>query len=265
MIRKTLRSTISATFSLDLPSSDIRSVPTPTGTGFFISPDGYFLTAAHVVCKDGKPRNDIQNGRLSKESRIGIPPHACQFIEPVFVDQRTDIAVLKVDFEQNRPKDWLKDRDDFPYVSVSSRVLELGEPVYSFGYPLSSSEVKRNDGVMTVVVNQLGPRVTSAIVSSDIDKTAHIMRSSDPQNYVLDKALNYGNSGGPIISSDTGNVHAICSRFQPVYVPQAHLRGSGQSDTPSVMIPSLYGVVSSLRNSTFVDMCAELGIAVRDN
>jgi len=61
----------------------------------------------------------------------------------------------------------------------------------------------------------------------------------------LDKALNYGNSGGPIIASETGNVHAFCSRFQPVVIPQSHLKDDKGSHL-GVMIPSLYGVVSNL-------------------
>ncbi len=72
-----------------------------------------------------------------------------------------------------------------------------------------------------------------------------ITASGPPLHYVLDKALNYGNSGGPIVATGTGHVHAFCSRFQPVFVPQLHL-SDGEGKHPAIMIPSLYGVVVNL-------------------
>jgi hypothetical protein len=104
----------------------------------------------------------------------------------------------------------------------------------------------------------LCPRVTSAIISSSVEQTKMVWTPADPKLYVLDKALNYGNSGGPIVSSETGHVHAICTRFQPLFVPQNHLVQNGQ--VPLIMMPSLYGVVSRLDNSAVVDAFTQLGI-----
>lgn len=114
---------------------------------------------------------------------------------------------------------------------------------------------------LTAGSDELCPRVTSAIISSTLEKTAMVMSSGDPQVYVLDKALNYGNSGGPIVATETGRVHGTCMKFQPVFVPQAHLKQPDRS-VPAVMIPSLYGVVSSLGNPTFLKKCAEYGIPI---
>ena len=69
-----------------------------------------------------------------------------------------------------------------------------------------------------------------------------VTTGADPQLYVLDKALNYGNSGGPIVAVGTGKAHAFCSRFQPMRVPQGD---PADPKTSWIMIPSLYGVVSS--------------------
>ncbi len=49
--------------------------------------------------------------------------------EVVFIDYETDFALLKVDWDKNRKKDWLQGRDGFPFVKVSKRELEEGEPV----------------------------------------------------------------------------------------------------------------------------------------
>ena len=88
-----------------------------------------------------------------------------------------------------------------------------------------------------------------------------VITGNDPKVYVLDKALNYGNSGGPILAVDTGCVHALCSRFQPIYVPQQHLAGPN-GNVPWIMMPSLYGVVSALHHDLFITLASKLGIPV---
>lgn len=264
MIRKTVKAVREATFCVHLPNKSQHGMPMPTGTGFFISPDGWFVTAAHVITEngaaDGIHRDDITKAWLMKEPDGIGQGSMCQFVTLEHVLPEYDIALLHVDFDKNANKEWLKDRSDFPYVKVSSRQLEMGEPVYSFGYPLSTGAVEK-EGSMMIGQTQLSPRLTSAIVASDLDKTKMIMTGSDPKHYVLDKALNYGNSGGPIISSETGNVHALCSRFQPNFVPQAHLKDQN-GQTLHVMMPSLYGVVSSLGNEPIINLLNKLGVPI---
>jgi hypothetical protein len=138
--------------------------------------------------------------------------------------------------------------------------LELGEPVYSYGYPLSNLEVQKQPGG-TVGFSRLSPRLTSAIVSSDFEVERTMSTPNDPKSYVLDKALNYGNSGGPILSVDTGKVHALCSRFQPMAIPQQHLTPPN-GKTPVIMIPSLYGVVSSLNNNPIIDFLKSNNVTI---
>ena len=137
------------------------------------------------------------------------------------VDPSTDFALLKVDFAANANKVHLQDRTGFPYIEVSSRELAEGEPVYSFGYPLSESGLLVNTPGVVVGHAAHSPRVTSAIVASTMESTRLVTTTADTKVYVLDKALNYGNSGGPIVATDTGKVHALCSRFQPVRGPRS--------------------------------------------
>ena len=264
MIRGTLPTTSVATFCVQLRDPRKSGMPMPTGTGFFVSPDGWFVTAAHVVCQNGKERDDIGDGWLMKEpSLLGRPSAMCQSLSLEYTNNRLDLALIKVNFEENKKKDWLKERDGFPYITVSSRLLQIGEPVYSFGYPLSYGAIVRGSGGITVGSTELCPRVTSAIISSTLEKSTMVMSSADPQVYVLDKALNYGNSGGPIIATETGHVHAVCTRFQLVGIPQTHLKQE-KGSVPSVLVPSLYGVASSLRNEVFLKKCAEYGISVAE-
>lgn len=266
MIRKSLDRTKSATFSVQLPNAAARGFPSPTGTGFFISPDGFFITAAHVVSQDGLPngpvRTDIADAWLKKESRPGFPGAMCCGISLVKVFPRIDIAILKIDFEANARNSWLQGRDEFPWLQVSFREMEDGEPAYSFGYPLGAMSIGGGDGII-IGEQSLCPRVTSAIISSTIDKTTMMMADTDPKVYVLDKALNYGNSGGPIMATESGCVHAVCSRFQSVDFTQPHLSNpQNPDDEVYVTVPSLYGIVSRLDNLELVETFNQLKIPV---
>jgi serine protease Do len=247
-IRKTLKATQAATFAVLLPSAAHSGMPVPTGTGFFVSSDGLFVTARHVVADDeGAVRSDIDQVWLQKEMREFSKPMAlCQSGSLVFDDQATDVAVLRIDFVANSNNDWLKDKKGFPYLRVSAKQLDEGESVYAFGYPLASATVNAGPGII-VGTGTLRPRVTSAIVASTLEEAGPVQSGSDPVNYVLDKALNYGNSGGPIIATETGRVGAICTRFQPVAIRQPQLDATLGANTV-VWIPSLYGVVTAMTN-----------------
>ncbi|WP_434654947.1 S1 family peptidase [Chromobacterium violaceum] len=251
---------------MGLPNQANHGVPSPTGTGFFVSHDGWFVTAAHVVTTNGTPdgpiRSDIDKAWLMKENRQVGPSAMCQFVSLDSVLPEIDLALLKVDFAQNSNKDWLKTRSEFPFLQISVRELEEGDSVYSFGYPLSETTAHFNGG-MVFGSTSLCPRVTSAIVSSTMERTKMFTTGGDPKTYVLDKALNYGNSGGPILSVETGHVHALCSRFQPLHVPQLHLQDAN-GNYPLVMIPSLYGIVSRLDNEAAVQLFNSRGIPIVD-
>src|SRR6266480_5809586 len=261
-IPDTLQDTKSATFCVHLPNPRQQGFPTPRGTGFFVSPDGWFLTAAHVITEngesDGPVRKDITDATLAKEGELWLDPSSpppfgasCIGVSLDFVDPLTDLALLRVDREKNPDREWLRHGAPFPHLSISTRLLDDGEEVYAFGYPLSKGGLVYPGPEVFVGDIQLSPRVTSAIIASHIEATAMIQESGPPLHYVLDKALNYGNSGGPIVATVTGHVHAFCSRFQPVFVPQLHL-SDGKGNHPAVMIPSLYGVVVNLGHQRVV-------------
>lgn len=122
MIRNTLSHTQRATFSIDLPDPGMHGMPRSYGTGFFVSPDGWFLTAAHVVTEDGTPsgtpRTDIRSAFLMKEHRHGEDSEAlCQFADIDHVLPDVDLAILKVDFAANANKEHLRGQTGFPYLT----------------------------------------------------------------------------------------------------------------------------------------------------
>ncbi|MFG6178180.1 DegQ family serine endoprotease [Halomonas sp. THAF12] len=138
------------------------------GSGFIISEDGYIMTNAHVV--DGADQILVRlNDRRELEAEL------------VGADEKTDVAVLKVD-ASDLPKLTLGDSDR----------LEVGQWVAAIGSPFGFDH-----------------SVTSGIVSA-------INRTLPRDVYVpfiqTDVAINPGNSGGPLFNLD-GEVIGINSQI----------------------------------------------------
>ena len=86
-----------------------------SGTGFFISPDGYLVTNNHVVEKAVEVTVTTLNEKQYKAKVIGTDPE-------------TDMALLKVD------------ADNLPFAEFgSSEALNVGEWVLAIGNPLGLS------------------------------------------------------------------------------------------------------------------------------
>ena len=81
------------------------------GSGFFVSPDGYIMTNAHVVKGADKLTVVFEDGRELDASLVGSDPH-------------TDIAIIKVEGR------------NFPYLELAdSDKIEVGEEVAAIGSP----------------------------------------------------------------------------------------------------------------------------------
>jgi serine protease Do len=233
MIPNTLTRTKNATFSILVPHPNpaYQGFPTANGTGFFISSDGYFITARHVLF-------DFSKIMLNKPELF-----TSLFITGLqLVKEWTayDLVLLKANFDMAKTQKAFKEKTSFDYLDIEYEVTPEGTDVYSFGYPLAQCEVK-GTSAMLVGFHYDCPRVTSAVISSHYDVIGPVrVDSGFPRNYVIDKALNYGNSGGPLVLQQSGKAIAVITRFQPVNIPQQ--AGS------KIMIPSLYGIASSLKN-----------------
>ncbi len=102
-----------------LPDSDNLKV---SGSGFFVSEDGYLITNAHVV--RNARRVNVKNG-------AGVFP-----AEIVLVDDTNDLALLKVS-------------GHFAALCISTNDVQLGDPVFTIGFPaidLQGMEPKYTDG-----------------------------------------------------------------------------------------------------------------------
>ena len=129
------------------------------GSGFIISPDGYVLTNGHVVAEADEIIVRLHDRRQFEAELIGV-------------DERSDVALLKVEAEGDLPAVTMGDPSE---LEVGEWVLAIGSP---FGFDHS---------------------VTAGIVSAK-------GRSLPSDNYVpfiqTDVAINPGNSGGPLFNLD---------------------------------------------------------------
>ncbi len=133
---------------------------TGLGTGFVLSADGYICTNHHVIARVDKITVKIDNKSYTAKI-IGS-------------DDRTDIALLKIDPDEKLKPVFLGNSDD---VKVGDWAIAIGNP---FGL----------DKTFTV-------GVISATGRRDVD-----LMGGSQSHIQTDASINPGNSGGPLINID---------------------------------------------------------------
>ncbi|WP_299163183.1 trypsin-like peptidase domain-containing protein [uncultured Eudoraea sp.] len=138
--------------------SESRQIPqVGTGSGVIISPDGYIVTNNHVIAKANEIRITLNNNKTYEAEIIGSDPN-------------TDIALLKIDVNENLPYLAFGDSDE---AKIGQWVLAVGNP-----FNLTST-------------------VTAGIVSA---KARDLGRD---QSFIqTDAAVNPGNSGGALVNTN---------------------------------------------------------------
>jgi serine protease Do len=135
------------------------------GSGFVVSPDGYLISNNHVVANASEIKVKLVDGRSFDAKVIGA-------------DERTDIALLKINAKGNLPFVYLGDSDK----------LEVGDWVVAIGNPFG-----------------LGHSVSAGIVSGKDREIGHGVYDDFIQT---DASINPGNSGGPLFDT-AGSVVGI--------------------------------------------------------
>ena len=141
------------------------------GSGFFVSEDGYLVTNNHVVNGGTEFTIVLNDGTEYEASLVGA-------------DERTDLAVLKVDADTK-----------FTYVDFGDARPRIGEWVVAVGNPFG-----------------LGGTVTAGIVSAhgrEIGATRY-------DDFIqIDAAVNKGNSGGPAFNLEGEVIGINTAIFSP--------------------------------------------------
>lgn len=133
-----------------------------SGTGFFLTEDGYILTNSHVI-------GDTKLSGVTVITNDGAELPAVI----VAFDKTTDIAILKVDGTGYTPAE-LGDSDD----------LEIGEWVMAIGSPGGDS---------------FSGSLTRGVVSG-LDREVGTYSENGMTYIQTDSAVNPGNSGGPLVN-----------------------------------------------------------------
>jgi hypothetical protein len=139
MIEKSLRYTKNAIVAIIVPHPDPKEqgLPVRGGTGFFVSREGYLITARHVILNDSTGKlYDPSTIELEKpEETFSSIGKASSIIKdwPEF-----DLALLKVDFKATGA---LRGKTAPDFLQVDFEVAPEGTEVYSFGYPLPTVQV----------------------------------------------------------------------------------------------------------------------------
>ena len=127
------------------------------GSGFIISADGYILTNNHVVQDADEIKITLSDKKIYDASVVGR-------------DEKTDLAVLKIDVDHK-----------LPYVALGdSSAMQVGDWVIAIGNPFG-----------------LARTVTAGIVSA----RGRVIGSGPYDDFIqTDASINPGNSGGPLFN-----------------------------------------------------------------
>jgi S1-C subfamily serine protease len=98
------------------------------GTGFLIDPKGYLITSAHVLKGD----------KVMVINSLGEELNA----EIIYSDITTDLSLLKI-----KDTDYLAPKN-LPY-SLDKRMNNLGEEVYTLGYPRNDNDIVYGKGYLS--------------------------------------------------------------------------------------------------------------------
>lgn len=145
-----------------VPVGDANLQMTALGTGFFISPDGFMLTNAHVIAKADRIHVFLHDLQGPKEVKV------------IGVDPLTDLALLKVDCDQNLSFLKMADSDA---VAIGAIVVAIGNP-FGLDYSLTT-------GVISAKNRVINPGSRRGLYEDYLQTSAQI---------------NPGNSGGPLLN-----------------------------------------------------------------
>ena len=135
-----------------------RPVVQGQGSGFFISADGFAVTNNHVVDGADKVEVTTDDGKTYTAKVIGT-------------DQRTDLALIKVEGSSN-----------FPFAKLADSKPRIGDWVLAVGNPFG-----------------LGGTVTAGIVSA----SGRDIGNGPYDDFIqIDAPVNKGNSGGPAFDTN---------------------------------------------------------------
>lgn len=195
------------------------------GTGFVIDPEGYFITATHVVkALDRKITELKKNG--SKEIKLGVThteiiKGKAQIItldilyytalnitisnEPYFGPKKYDLTIGKIKGKHN----------GLPFLTIKSPCkLDLLNEIAMCGYPGGSVTLNVND-------DDSGMKLSPLLQIGKIASIMPIDHTINPTGIQTDIIGTGGSSGSPIVDTNDGEVISVAQNIipTPVQIP----------------------------------------------
>ena len=150
--------------------------PKSSGTGFFLTKDGYIVTNHHVVedAKTLKVTGVNGDHTRSYNARVEI------------TDKQNDLAIIKIDDATFRGL------ASVPY-AIKTSTANVGENCFVLGYPLISTM-------------GLDIKLTNGIISSKTGFQGNVAE------YQISAPVQPGNSGGPLFDKDGNVIGVVCAK-----------------------------------------------------
>lgn len=173
------RNEISPPFlSFDVQSQKIEKPWRWSGSGFFVSKEGYLVTNHHVI-------EDAQEIEAEILRNGAIEHYAC---EVIIADEKSDLAVIKI-----------KDPSFSPLTQIPYRIrtdlANVGDNIFTLGYPLAMSslgnEIKFTEGTVNARTGYKGELLA----------------------YQISAPIQPGNSGGPLFNQDGDVIGVVNSKI----------------------------------------------------
>jgi hypothetical protein len=187
---------------------------TTLGSGFFVSPNGYFLTCHHVINSpknqhidgDGYRILSRTGGSLGKFARWHQILNVTAGKELTLIPDK-DIAIIKFPLG-------LEDKQ--VHLNINYSPVDDGTSIGVMGYPLSRLMFKNNN-VNEPDLSNIFPRLSRNIISSQQEVELLQTPDGNVSNIILVE-VNFlfvpGNSGGPIFSADNGDAIAFVAGYR---------------------------------------------------
>jgi len=161
------------------------------GSGFSISNNGKILTAAHLYKKlSEEQRKNLMCMSMTKKEVLNY--YNWFPVSLTKIDEKNDMALLEM---PEHKKTLLK-----PLELGSDENVREGQEVYFIGFPYAAQLMKDGFGI-TLIVNK-------GIISS-VKRKAQVPHQLDW--FIVDAISNPGNSGCPLIDSETNKVIGVMS------------------------------------------------------
>ncbi len=174
-----------------------------SGSGFFISEDGIMVTAAHVIPRARCWEDSCRGIIAVRDSRVGGANEVFTKIEPILIDETADVGIYRLGHASGQAVKGL------PNLKISMEKLAYGKTHWLIGHPKGGS----------LKFSEYKPEVAGGFK----------VRGGG--------AMIFGNSGGPIIDPDTGEVVGIAHAIEQKI---STIRTDGNFRSYAYMITSAY-------------------------